>query len=620
MENTMKLFLISFFFFFTFFVYGQTGEPIDGETEPVEEIVTEDAALAEVEQVHNEAGADETVQPEKRMLSKEEIEEMVKKLVEEEIAKIEKSSTDQKKEKEGKDKPDSEKVQESDGLLAPNFSHNSLTFVMGDDNLRDNSLYSPKFDIGSRTEYEDWSERVYGYSNRSRANTKLSLFHEEKGLIKNLSARIGISIGIQNSWDTQSGRVNTTVREEKSFIELDYRHPSHNRFKLTLYPYNADNIAVGYFRGLRWGESKVWPQHTSGYPAPGFQLLYGYRDISFYFGFKARPQEISDKLGTELVPKETVYGFFGGTSYFNRELGLKSHLQGAVINKGNNPTINDAILAHKDDDSIISYSLDLFGEYFNGSEFGDPLNINTYRDGVWLEPDYSTTLAMRVRAEYMFQNQRLGNADYLGEINVTSPQPITENFMGHGVVSELSLRFKKLRASFLYSFRTLPFMVFDAPGVEPYQTISSLAEQSPEHLFHVWADYNIQNFWFGVFYGFKIPATYTVYDANGQKTVTVIKERIVSNQVTNAFSQSREVLPPGEDAVNMLFLKLTAKYKFSRSVSAILEYSFTQDHNRARYVEKTNSSGKGTGEFVYDWDDIKVKDIHGLMFLVEGRF
>jgi competence protein ComGC len=557
----------------------------------------------------------------------EEIRELVKKMVEEELAKRESDQTDKnetkvsvQKEAEKKEKENQEDSFHNDGLLTPNFSHNSLTFIIGDDNLRDNSLYSPKLDIGSRTEYEDWAERVYGYSNRSRANTKLSLFHEEDGLIKHLKARIGISIGIQNSWDTQSGKVSTSVKEEKSFIELDYRHPSDNRFKITLYPYNADNVAVGFFRGLRWGQSKVWPQYTSGYPAPGFQLLYGYKDISVYFGFKARPQEISDKLGSELVPKETVYGFFGGTSYLNKDLGLKGHLQGGIINKGNNPTINDSVLADKDDDSIISYSLDAFAEYFNGSEFGDPLNINTYSDGAWLEPDYSTTLSLRVRAEYMFQNQRLGNADYLGEINVTSPEPVTDNFMGHGTVSEVSLRFKKLRASFLYSFRTLPFMVFDAPGVEPYQTISSQAEHTPEHLFHIWADYNIQNFWFGVFYGFKIPATYTVYDANGQKTVTVIKERIGSNQPTNAFSQSREVLPPGEEAANMLFLKLTAKYKFSKSVAAVLEYSFTQDHNRARYIENTSSSGKGTGEFVYDWDDETVKDIHGLMFLIEGRF
>jgi hypothetical protein len=507
----------------------------------------------------------------------------------------------------------------SDGLLTPNFSQNSLTFILGDDNLRDNSQYSVKTDIGQRYEYEDFAQRVYGYSNTARSSTRLTLFHEENGMIDNLSTRVGIAFRMYNEMNSLNDRIETRLREDKSFIEIDYRHPSSHRLKFTFYPYNSDNIAIGHFRGLRWGGNTVWPQ-SGGSPAPGLQALYGYKDISVYFGFKTHAQAKVDKLSSEQVPMETVYGFYGGTTYFNKELGLKGHLQGAIIDKGDNVIVPENILAHKDDDRIMSYGLDVFGEYFQGSEIGDPLGINTYADGVWIEPDYSSTISMRLRGEYMFQNQRLSNADYLGEINVTSPEPITENFMGHGAAAELALRFKGLRAAFLYSFRTLSFMTFDAPGVEPYQTISSQAEQSPEHLFYVWADYHINNFWFGVSYGFKMPATYTVYDANGQKTVMVIKERLSTDAVNNAFDRSREVLPPGEDAVNMLFLKLTAKYKFSRSVSAILEYSFTQDHNRQKMVEKLNSSGKGTGVFESDWDDKNVKDIHGLMFLVEGRF
>ena len=609
----MKIAAILFFTFFT--LTARTDGQIDGETDPVEEMYSEEISTDEIEKEPEKAEekAEEKVETAKPAMSKEEIEKIVKKMVEEELSRRE----SEQKEEVAEEKP--RKLPEGDGLLTPNFTNNSITFIMGDDNLRDNSQYSVKYDIGHRYEYEDFAQRVYGYSNTAASSTRLTLFHEEDGLFENLSTRVGIAFRMYNTMNSLNDKIETKLREDKSFIEIDYRHPSRNRFKLTFYPYNADNIAIGYFRGLKWGNSTVWPQ-SSGSPAPGFQALYGYKDMSLYFGFKTHAQAKVDKLNTEQVPMETVYGFYGGVSYLNKELGLKGHLQGAIIDKGDNVVVPDDILSHKDDDKIISYGIDVFGEYSRGSELGDPLGINTYADGIWIEPDYTSSLAMRFRGEYMFQNQRLSNADYLGEINVTSPEPITDNFMGHGAIGEATLRFKGFRASFLYSFRTLPFMVFDAPGVEPYQTISSRAEQSPEHLFSVWADYHIKNFWLGVFYGFKIPATYTVYDANGQKTVTVIKERLSTDAVSTAFDRSREVLPPGEDAVNMLFLKVNAKYKFSRSVSVMLEYSFTQDHNRQKMVEKTNSSGKGTGVFVSDWDDIKVKDIHGLMFLVEGRF
>jgi hypothetical protein len=70
----------------------------------------------------------------------------------------------------------------------------------------------------------------------------------------------------------------------------------------------------------------------------------------------------------------------------------------------------------------------------------------------------------------------------------------------------------------------------------------------------------------------------------------------------------------GRDPLDMMFIKLNVKYGFSDSVTAILEYSFSQDHNRPKMVEQEN------GSFISEFDTPEVMDIHGLMFLVEGRF
>ncbi|MGI6394460.1 MAG: hypothetical protein ACOX2F_07015 [bacterium] len=539
-------------------------------------------------------------------LTKEEIKELVEEVVAKELAK--------KEEEQKKEGNKQEHGTEADGFILPSYSKSSIAFIMGDDNLRDNSQYSPKWDIGQRHEYEDFASRIYGYSNNLKSSTRLSLFHEEAGILKNLTLRTSLSFAMSNMMNSLSNNVDTVLKEDKSFIEIDYRHPSANRFKLTFFPYNAENIGIGHFRGLRWGSNRsVWPQWDIS-AVPGFQALYGYKDFSVYFGFKANAQPETDRLSSELTTLETTYAFFGGVSYNNKSLGIKSHIQGAFINKGDNVSIREEILAHPDDDRIFSYGFDFFFEYSYGSALGDPIGINSFVDKTWLKPDYTSPFAVRVRSEYLFQNERLENADYMSIQNAKKAPPITDNFFAHGAVLELGARYKGFRAIFLYSYRDLPFMVFDAPGVVPYQTISSQAKSTPEHLFAISLDYHIWNFWFGASYGYKIPATYTVYDASGQKNVTVIKERITTDAVSTAFDRSREVLPAGRDPLDMMFLKLDIKFGFSDSVSAMIEYSFSQDHNKQRMV-KTKE-----GTFVREFDVIEVMDIHGLMFLVEGRF
>lgn len=622
----MKKFIFLTAFFFVFALFAQEVQPEENESEaPAEET----AEAAQNQQEAAPAKADD----DKITVSKEELAKLVREAVAEEMAKKEA----EKKEAEAKEseetvtaqaetKPaEGEKTDEAaakkeihgtedtNGLIQTSYTKSSIAFIMGDDNLRDNSQYSPKWDIGSRYEYEDFADRIYGYSNNVKSSTKLSLFHEEKGFLPYLTARMSLSFAMYNSVDAMSDKLITSLKEDRSFLEIDFRHPTKHRFNITLYPYNADNIAIGTLRGLRWGgNASVWPQSDSS-PVPGFQVLYGYSDFSIYFGFKAHAQSKTDKLSTEIVPKETVYGFFGGLTYNNKELGLKASLQGAYIDKGDNVNISDYMLKKPGDDTIKSYGIDAYLEYNNGSRFGDPIGINSYSDGTWIRPDYTTDISWRIRGEYLFQNERLQNADYLSSAK-SEAKPITDDYFAHGAAVDLGFRWKGLRAMFLYSYRDLSFMTFDAPGVNPWTTIPSEAKQTPEHLFTVSADYFVWNFWFGASFGYKIPATYTVRDENGRKNTMVIRERLSTDAVSTAFDRTREMLPTGRDALDIFFVKADIKYQFSDSFTAMLEYSFTRDHNRQRMVAQDD------GTYKSESDVIEVMDVHGLMFLVEGRF
>lgn len=622
----MKKIIFLTAFFFVYALFAQEAQPEENESEaPAEE--TAEAAQNQEEAAPAKADDD------KITVSKEELAKLVREAVAEEMAKkeaekkeaeaaeSEKTVTAQaetKPEEAGKTEEAAEKkeihgTEDSNGLIQTSYTKSSIAFIMGDDNLRDNSQYSPKWDIGSRYEYEDFADRVYGYSNNVKSSTKLSLFHEEKGFLPYLTARMSLSFAMYNSVDAMSDKLITSLKEDRSFLEIDFRHPTKHRFNITLYPYNADNIAIGTLRGLRWGgNASVWPQSDSS-PVPGFQVLYGYSDFSIYFGFKAHAQSKTDKLSTEIVPKETVYGFFGGLTYNNKPLGLKASLQGAFIDKGDNVNISDAMLKNPKDDTIKSYGIDAYLEYNNGSRFGDPLGINSYSDGTWIRPDYTTDISWRIRGEYLFQNERLQNADYLASSDGKA-QPITDDYFAHGAAVDLGFRWKGLRAMFLYSYRDLSFMTFDAPGVNPWTTIPSEAKQTPEHMFTVSADYFVWNFWFGASFGYKIPATYTVKDENGRKNTMVIRERLSTDAVSTAFDRTREMLPTGRDALDIFFVKADIKYQFSDSFTAMLEYSFTRDHNRQRMVAQED------GTYKSESDVIEVMDVHGLMFLVEGRF
>ena len=618
------VFLISLLFVFTVFAQ----ESPEAENEAADS----SSEKAEAEQNQEEA-APAKADDDKITISKEELAKLVREAVAEEMAKKEaekkedeaakeqeiaentEKAEEKPAEEEAKDdgKPKAVNTGETNGLIQTSYTKSSISFIMGDDNLRDNSQYSPKWDIGSRYEYEDFADRVYGYSNNVKSSTKLSLFHEEKGFLPYLTARMSLSFAMYNSVDAMSDKLITSLKEDRSFLEIDFRHPTSHRFNITLYPYNADNIAIGNLRGLRWGgNASVWPQSDSS-PVPGFQVLYGYSDFSMYFGFKAHAQSKTDKLSTEIVPKETVYGYFGGLTYHNKPLGLKASLQGAYIDKGDNVNIQDSKLKNPKDDTIQSYGIDAYLEYNNGSRFGDPLGINSYSDGTWVSPDYTTDISWRIRGEYLFQDERLQNADYLASAK-GKPQSITGNYRANGAAVDLGFRFKGLRAMFLYSYRDLSFMTFDAPGVNPWMTIPSEAKQTPEHLFTVSADYYVWHFWFGASFGYKIPATYTVKDENGKKNTMVIRERLSTDAVSTAFDRTREMLPTGRKALDIFFVKADIKYQFSDSFTAMLEYSFTRDHNRQRMVAQED------GTYKSEADVIEVMDVHGLMFLVEGRF
>ena len=209
------IFLISLLFVFSLFA--QEAEPEENEAEtPAEEAA--EAAPAKTDD-------------DKITVSKEELAKLVREAVAEEMAKKEaekkeaeaksgetvtaqaetKPGEAEKTEEAAAEKKEIHGTEDTNGLIQTSYTKSSIAFIMGDDNLRDNSQYSPKWDIGSRYEYEDFADRVYGYSNNVKSSTKLSLFHEEKGFLPYLTARMSLSFAMYNAVDAMSDKLITSV-------------------------------------------------------------------------------------------------------------------------------------------------------------------------------------------------------------------------------------------------------------------------------------------------------------------------------------------------------------------------------------------------------------------------
>ncbi len=558
-------------------------------------------------------------------VSKEEVQKIVKKMIsdyeqkqakKEQLAKakLEKQKAEKKSKKaqvylEAK----KQKSVERKGFVKNDFSHNQLSFVFGDDNIRDNSWYSPSAKIAGDSLYDDFTDRFEGYSNREKAKTKLTLFHKSKGLIDGLDTSVGIAFGLQNSFSREKF-VSTSLYEAGSFIKVDYSKGID--VSLTMFPYNADSMAVGFFPGLRWGDRTVFPENINNRePVPGVQLLLGYGPFSIYGGLKTHYQSKTDPLAGEMTEKEIVYGGFFGTSYNQASLftdndALKIAFEGAYINKGENAKIPESELKDPSDDTMLSLGLDLFAQYNTGSFIGEPLGITSYQNGEWTTPSYKGFFATRFRAEGIYLNERLQNADYLAVGN-KSNETITENFPAMGGAVEMAVRVEHFRVFALFTYRSLSMLVFDAPGVTPYETIPKDAKTTDELGFAVNADYNWKMIWFGITAGLKKPAS---YQAPGSDQVLVIKDRVSNFAGTTDFNRNREMLPPGASVLNMATYKFHIKTKLSDILSANAEIGYTQDHNRS----KMELNKYGTLTTV--WDDDKVQDIISFFVSFEGRF
>ena len=533
----------------------------------------------------------------------EKVKEMVKELVKEELAKEKKEAAEAKKAEEIK------AVAAPKGLVSYDFTKSALTFMFGDDNLRDNGFYSPGTRIGYSESYADFSNRFRSYDNRNKGITRLTLFHQDSGYIPNITTKIGLAFNLYNRMGVDTFQVETKIEEGGSFIEIGYEKDF--LLKLKVFPYNSDAMAIGFFPGLRWGTKDVYPQLISGELIPGMQVLFGKKDFSIYAGMKTRAQPKTDPIDTEMTQKEMVYGFFGGASYsFDK---FQGNLQAAYINKGDNYKISEQELASSGDDTVLSYGIDFFAKYEDGDFIGEPLGITYFMDNEWRDPVYTKPLSYRFRAEGIMLNERLQNADYLSYDESGDTETITDNFYAYAGGAEASVKFDKARVFLMGSYRTLSFLVFDAS----YETISKDAETTNELMGSLNADYNWEFLWFGLSAGLKKPAT---YKAPGSNTTTVIKDRLSTNSKTNAFSKTREELPEGYDAMNIAFYKANLRAKFSESVSANLEFGYTIDHNMAKYVEYKDENGTGHGNLVREWDVKEVQDIYSLLFSVEGRF
>jgi len=216
--------------------------------------------------------------------------------------------------------------------------------------------------------------------------------------------------------------------------------------------------------------------------------------------------------------------------------------------------------------------------YHRGMPIGTSIDFALYRNDPdremnFFKPEqYGPGLSFVVKHEGTFLWHTLSDPDNYGST-------VNQFAMAFDVNLALKVGFWRLHLDAMY--RTLSFLLHEAPSFTPFQDFPDAASTSAEYFVAAGVDYHIESLHLtpGVVAGVQMPATYSIenlavggLEFGGQRTVVV-----------QSVSQ-RSVLPEGEGVRLVWSLKGNCRWDISEMLAAILEVYFTWDDNQSRFV------------------------------------
>ncbi len=480
------------------------------------------------------------------------------------------------------------------------FPSVNLNFVFSDDNLLDNSEFSPAADIGPR-ENQDYSQ------------SHLVLYKRADGYWKGLLTEAALVLKFKLYTDS-TGSTGTGIADDGSYVKVgyvfDYDGDRDMTLDITGFPFDADAFLLGYHYDLSWAGESAFPQN--GDPVPGLRISFDHPWFYVFAGMKTHRQPKKDKLNTERVPVEAVYaGLFGvGVKAYP---GLLIEANGGVIQKGDNPLMPE-IAGNEKRDDIISGGASLRVSYNDGLPIANSLNMRLWQN------DPRNRLKTKPSDKYetgRFSWLVSGEFDFLSEpLQDPEVEDGTKAFNAIAGMLQAKFKYDHLRIHVDGMYRTLEFLLFNTPGFIPFQAFPSSAAVRPEISSELAIDYHISkaHLTLGLAGGLKVPATYK--GASNIEQISVVKDRSDAVTFINAFDRNVEILPPGKSAANIIHARFNAQFDMSDYMSLLLEINYINDKNKTKLATSEDNSKLLTKVF----EDSSVTNMIGVTAMLRANF
>ncbi len=350
---------------------------------------------------------------------------------------------------------------------------------------------------------------------------------------------------------------------------------------LELYPNESNALRLGYAPDLAWGVADVFPKNFRKGPVPGAKLGYASKDLYAFVGMKTAlvrspAEDILYNPGgnTNKYVEQTAYGALAGAG---AELFSHQWVEGSggIFQKGNNTRAN--VLGKP----IWAGGGSARVSWLHGLPIGDEIGVRSYfadplRSTVFTDEDYNHGLSFFAGVEGALLVQTLEDPDHIHS---------TKNEFSKAFGLTLRAKYHMLRVHLLASMRDLTFVLFNVPGLVPYQALPSDVTITPEIFGALSVDYHFPTLGLtpSLTGGVILPATYKGNVPEGQSadsTSTGIRTMVIMD--TNAANWS--ILPSGEDSMPVFLGRFAVKWSY-HGFSAIGELFYERDNNLAQVFQ-----------------------------------
>ena len=385
--------------------------------------------------------------------------------------------------------------------------------------------------------------------------------------------------------------------DDGTYLKLNYVPSPSLAGALTFYPIDSDKFRLGYHYDITWGGTNVFPKNFRRGLVPGVKLSVDSDWLGFYIGAKTAlirsPTEVElDNPGgnTNQFVERAYYGFLGGAR-FGPFGGFQIDASGGFFEKGTNT--RSAVLGK----SITAGGGSLQLSFKTGGEVGRRLDLRLYQEAPEQYPleagtDYKGDFGFEVALEGAWLIQTLEDPDHANS---------TKNENARAACLSAGVRIDKFRAHVTGVYRELSYIVYNVPGFVPYQALPDAADMAPELFAVVSFDYFIEslNLTPALSAGVLMPATYSP-SMEGSKYEGPFADEVAQGiqkvVVRGSNSGDWDILPPGEDRLQVGFIKLDLKYTLADSFHIIGEIMYGNDRNLAQV--ELDEHGHAVREFL----------------------